>query len=170
MGRRSKIITELPPGVRTDLEKRLSEGHFPSYKKLAEWLHEKGYVISQESIRRFDTDFQRSVEQIKLATKEAEAFVDAIPDDGSSLADVTIRLVQTKIYELLKVAEDGEMVELAAAAKAIATSARAGVEIRTERRRALKEAAAAADSVGKKHGLSSGCVAELRKAIEGVSA
>ena len=169
MSRRSTVRTLLPEKVRAELDRRLIRGDFGSHGELREWLLESGFEISRSALHRYGSVMEKRIEQIRIATVQAEALVSAAPDDTWAVADATLRLVQEKIFELMLAAEDGDLGQLSSAARALAAVSRAGTSIRQDRRRALKEAAEAAGKAAKKQGLSENGAAAIRAAVEGAS-
>lgn len=166
MPRRSGVLT-LPREVRERLDALLIERGFGGYSELADWLAEQGHPLSRSAIHRYGSEFERRIEQIHAATVQAEALIKAAPDDTMALSDASIRLVQQRVFELLVDADEGDIDAMAKAARALIEAARAGTTVRQERRRALAEAADAAETTGRKAGLSKETIAELRRAIEG---
>jgi hypothetical protein len=91
----------LPEEVRRELEKRLIRGGFAGYVALAEWLGEQGFEISKSSVHRYGKKFEDRLQALKVATDQAKAIAEASEDDAGELNDAIIRLVQTKMFELL---------------------------------------------------------------------
>lgn len=169
MPSRSKVF-DLPKDVRKSLDARLIEGGFRNYRDLADWLAKNGFTIGKSSLQRYGANLEERLDALQMATEQAEALVKASPDDAGALADAALRMIQEQIFSALLAAGEGDLKKLAAVARAIAETARAGTMIRAERRRALEAAAAAATGVAEKAGLSPATVAKLRAAIEGAPA
>ncbi len=168
MPRRSKVLT-LPAEVRKRLEALIVERGFGDYAGLADWLHAQGYDVGRMSVQRHGAKLERRIEALRLATEQAEALVAAAPDDAGAVADASLRMAQERIFELLLAADEGDLKELSAAAKALAETARASLAVRAERRKALSEAAERAGQAAKQAGLSSGTADAIRAAIEGAA-
>lgn len=166
MPARSKIAV-LPEDVRAELDQRLIANGFGGLADLSEWLSDQGYEISKTSVQRHSSQLEARIEQVRNATIMAEALVEASGDETSAMADSSLRLIQSKIHDVLMKAETGDVKELSAAARAMAEVARAGLAVRQERRKVLREAANAAGTAARRAGLSSGTAAEIRAAIEG---
>ena len=166
MPRRSKVMA-LPAEVRRRLEQLLIERGFSGYSELADWLTEQGHPISHAAVHRHGAELERRIEQVKVATEAAEAFVAAVPDDTGAMADAGLRLAQERIFQVFLAAEGGNLKELAAAGRALAEMSRAGTAIRQERRKALSEAAGRAGKEMRRQGLSREGAAAIRKAIQG---
>lgn len=165
---RPKVLA-LPEGVRKELDARLIAQGFGGYVELSEWLAQQGYAIGKSALHQHGAQLERRIEQVRLATEQAEALVAAAPDDAGAVADGSLRLVQERIFQLMLDAEKGDLKELAAAARALAEVARAGISVRTERRKVLAEASEAAGEIAKKAGLSDDTAAAIRAAIEGTA-
>ena len=91
----------------------------------------------------------------------------ASPDDGSAMAEASLRLIQYHIFELILAAESDDLKELAAVSRALVEVVKASSSIRHERRRVLDEVADAAKDAARQKGLSADAVAAIREAIEG---
>ena len=143
MPARSKIQS-LPADVRQELDRRLIASGFGGHEDLAEWLAGQGFEISRSSVQRYSSPLERRIEQVRLATQSAESLVEASGDDQGALADASLRLIQQRIYEVMIASEDEDLRSLSNAARALADTARAGTQVRQERRKVLKEAAEAA--------------------------
>jgi hypothetical protein len=98
---RSKVEL-LPEEIRQELEQRLIKGGFSGYVGLAEWLNSLGYEITKSSVHRYSKNkFEDRLWAMKIATDQAKAIAEASADDAGELNDAIIRLVQTKMFELL---------------------------------------------------------------------
>ncbi|MCY4548139.1 MAG: DUF3486 family protein [Defluviicoccus sp.] len=167
MPARSKVMA-LPREVRERLDRLLIERGFSGYAQLAEWLAEQGHPMSHAAVHRYGSALERRIEQVRLSTEMAQTLVAATPDDSNAMADAALRIAQDRMFSLLLAAEGGDLKQIAAAARAIAETARAGTAIRADRRRALSEAAEAADGAARRAGLSTDTAAAIRAAIEGL--
>ena len=152
-------VRQLPLEIRQELDRRLIAGGFSGYRELATWLQSQGHKIGRMAVHRHGEALERRIEKIRLATEHAEALVEASGDESGTLADASLRMIQTRFFELLVRAEsgaEGSLKELSAAARALAEAARAGQSIRAERRKALKEAADEAVRAAKRHSEAAG--------------
>ena len=165
MPARAKILT-LPKDVQQKLNEFIIERGYSGYGLIAAWLAEQGHEISTATVARHGQQMKRRLAMISQATNEAEAIVAALPDDTSAMADVSIRLVQERIFQVLMASEEGNLKELSKAALAVATTARAAGGVRIERRKILAEAAKRGGAQARKAGLSPDAVAAIRAAIE----
>lgn len=129
----------LPRDVRTRLDAALIDRGFTGYAELADWLTSEGHPVGRSAIHQYGRRMERRLDQIRLATEQAEALVAAAPDDQGALADASIRLVQERIFDVMLAAEDNDLKSLAATARSLAETARASVTVRQERRKVLEE-------------------------------
>lgn len=169
MPRRSKVMA-LPAALRRDLEALMAARGFGDYRALADWLRRQGHDLSHAALHRHGRALERRIEQVRLATEQAEALVAAAPDDAGVVSDAALRQVQARIFEMMLAAEGGELRDLAATARALADTARASLAVRQDRRKILIEAAAAGEAEARKQGLSADTAAAIRAAIQGATA
>ena len=94
-------VETLPAEIKFALEKKLIQGGFADYTGLAEWLNEQGFEISRSSVHRYGKKFEDRLSALKIATDQAKAIAEASEDDAGALNDAIIRLVQTKMFDLL---------------------------------------------------------------------
>lgn len=80
MTRRHKAML-LPPDLRKELDRLLIANSFTGYRELSKWLAEQGYRISAAGLTRYAERFEQRLEQVKLATAQARAIIEASPDD-----------------------------------------------------------------------------------------
>ncbi len=166
MPRRRKTAL-LPAELRRELDRRLIDGAFSGYGAMADWLAERGHAVGKSALHEYGQQLERRIEQVRLATEQAEALVAASPDDAGAVADASLRMVQQRIFDLMLAADEGALKDLAAAARALAETARAGTAVRAERRKALADAASAAGAEARKRGISAETEAAIRAAIQG---
>lgn len=128
MPSRSKVVS-LPQDVKDWLDKYLVDSNFSGYEALSEALAEKGYQISKSSLHRYGSNFEKSLEAIKLSTEMAKAVVEACPDDENQFGEALTRLVQQKSFEVLtKMEISPEDVKLADLGRMVASVNRSAVE------------------------------------------
>ena len=163
---RSRLVYDLPPDLRRELDVRIVESGFARYAEHREWLSRRGHAVSESSLQRYGAQL-RQLDRILLATREATALVDSTADEGQ-LADATVRLAQVALYELMQALDAGDPKAVAAAARAVADLARASRSLRDERRRAIIDAARKADDAARAGGVSQSVAQAIRQAIEGL--
>lgn len=158
-------IQKLPEDLRRELDRRLIANGFGGHAELADWLAEQGWEISRSAVQRHSAPLERSIEQIRRATQAAESLVDASGDDGGAVSDATLRLVQQRMFDLLRATEDDDPKALAAVARSVADTSRAAAAIRQDRRKLRQEFAAQAETEARRAGISNDTAAALRRAL-----
>lgn len=109
---RSKVH-QLPPEVKAWLDQALVESNFSDYELLEKELSHRGYQIGKSSINRYGQEFEEKLAAIRIATEQARAITDAIPDDAGAMNDALIRLVQQKAFDtLVKMEENAPIKEI----------------------------------------------------------
>lgn len=166
MPRRSKVA-QLPEEVRKDLDRRLIASGFCGYVALSELLAEQGYSIGKSALAVHGSQLERRIEYLRLSTEQAQALVAAAPDETGALTEASLRQVQALMFDLLMASETDDPKELASIARAMSETARASTAIQAERRKARAEAAADANKIMRKRGISDDTAAAIRAAIEG---
>jgi len=106
MAPRSKI-TRLPKEVKEWLDKALVDGDFSGYELLSEDLKARGFDLSKSAIHRYGQEFESRLAALKMATQQAKAISDSVPDDEGAMNDALIRLVQQKAFDMLLKMEEG---------------------------------------------------------------
>lgn len=166
MPQRSKVAL-LPREVRKELDRQLINSAFSGYVELSQWLAREGYAIGKSALHVHGSRLERRIEMLRISTEQAQALVAAVPDDEGAVADASIRMAQERLFELLLATEEGDPKLIVAAGRALTEMARANTSIRAERRKARAEAAAAANKVMSKRGISAETAAAIRAAIAG---
>ena len=179
MAPRSKVHS-LPPELKEWLDAELVRRGFGDYVQLAADLKARGADVSKSSLQRYGSPFEQRMAQLKMASEQARALVDAAPDDEDKLGSAVVRMTQEKIFTLLMDLEiDAKDVDVnklfknaAEIGKASVTHKRFSMEARAAieaeaRRKALEDASATAAATAKQQGLSDAGVDALRKAIAG---
>ena len=179
MPRRNKVHT-LPPELKEWLDAELIKRGFGDYVQLALDLKARGADVSKSALQRYGSPFEQRLAQLKMASEQARALVDAAPDEEDKLGAAVVRMTQEKIFSLLMQLEiDPEDVDVnklfknaaeigkaSVLQKRFSIEARAAIEAEA-RRKALEDASATAATAGKQHGLSVDGVKALRAAIMG---
>lgn len=138
MAKRSKI-DGLPEGVRRWLERALTEKGFAGYEELEVLMRDKGYAISKSAIHRYGQKIERRFAAIKASTEAARLLTEGAADDQDTRSEAVIALVQTEMFEAILNMQEASEDEipaadrigmLSAAAKNIATLARASVTLK----------------------------------------
>lgn len=171
---RSKV-EKLPAAVKAWLDNALIEGNFSGYELLEAELKARGFDIGKSSLHRYGQEFEDKLAAIRIATEQAKAITDAIPDDAGAMNDALIRLVQQKAFDVLVKMEEGASIKdigLMVARLSNATvkqkqwQTEIAASIRAEERAKAAEEATTAAKAG---GASPETIAVIRKAL-GISA
>lgn len=107
---RSKV-EKLPAAVKAWLDNALIEGNFSGYELLEAELKARGFDIGKSSLHRYGQEFEDKLAAIRIATEQAKAITDAIPDDAGAMNDALIRLVQQKAFDTLVNLEEGASIK-----------------------------------------------------------
>lgn len=175
MAPRSKVHT-LPASLKEWLDAEMMRRNFANYEQLAQDLKARGADVSKSALHRYGSAFECRMAQLKMASEQARALVDAAPDDEDKLGSAVVRMTQEKIFGLLMELEvDPKDVDInklfrnaAEIGKTSVAMKRFSLEARAEiRRQALQEASEQAATAAKKQGLSATGVEALREAIMG---
>jgi hypothetical protein len=170
MAPRSKI-SKLPQEVKDWLNGALLENQFGEYDMLSKEMKILGYDISKSAIHRYGQEFEDKLFAIKIATEQARAITDAIPDDAGVMNDALIRLVQQKAFDTLVKMEEGANIKDIGLMVARLSSATVGQKRFSEEVRSRAAAAAdTVDAIAKKGGLSADAMDAIRRRILGISA
>lgn len=170
MGPRSKVAC-LPKAVKEWIDKALVEGNFAEYELLSSELRAQGHDISKSSLHRYGTQFEKRMAAIKIATEQAKAIGDAVPDDENAMGDALIRMIQEKTFSMLmKLEEDPKIgfAKLAGIAIDSGFSSTNVKEFRNKVKSRAKETATEVAATVKQAGLSDEAVAEIKRKILGI--
>ncbi|WP_290889416.1 phage protein Gp27 family protein [Arenimonas sp.] len=178
MARRSSIKA-LPDDARQFVDRVLLDNQFGGYEALAAALAERGYSVSKSSLHRYGSALEARLQAVKDATEGARALAASVKDDAGDLPAAVLALVQTELFQVLidlrqadATDDPAERVKLLAkAGKAITESTRASVAQKkwmVEVRARAESAAAKAESLARKGGLSESAAAQIRAAILGI--
>jgi Protein of unknown function (DUF3486) len=129
VGQRSKVMG-LEPEVREAFEAKLIGSHFSGYVELQDWLRSLGYDISKSALHRYGSRLEEQIANLRIATNEAKALVEASPDSESSMARGLMRLYQEKLWVALREMQlDPEEVDINKIGKLLAPLVRADVHL-----------------------------------------
>lgn len=168
---RSKAET-MPPAVKAWLDQALIASNFSGYDQLAAECKKRGVDISRSSLGRYGAQFEKSMTALKIATEQAQAIAEAVPDGENAMADALLRLVQEKAFSSLMEMENAGKISLDKLAKIATDTAFAGnavKEFRSKVKTKAAEAAKAVSSIAKQAGLTSDQVAEIKRKILGIA-
>jgi hypothetical protein len=95
-------VAALPADLRAEIERRMSENGYGDYGKMAEWVRQQGYHISDDSLWRNGKGVQRRLELAQMAVRQASAIARMGGDKGlpmAALKTVVEQKVLTKLIE-----------------------------------------------------------------------
>ena len=177
MPRRSKVLA-LPPELKEWLDAELVKRGFGDYVQLAADLKARGAEVSKSALQRYGSPFEQRLAQLKMASEQAKALVDAAPDEEDKLGAAVVRLTQEKIFSVLMELDinpqDIDVNKLfknaAEIGKASVTQKRLSLEVRAAledaaRKKLLEEQKAKLDAMPVKAGVTSDTLAEIRRAL-----
>jgi len=104
MPSRSKVAM-LPKNLRDELERRIVERAFSGYEELAGWLQQQGYQIAEDSVQRYGIRLFQKMESLKHSVLQAQAIAHQAPEDRDSIVDITIDLLNERVFTSLMEAE-----------------------------------------------------------------
>lgn len=169
-------IRRLPPELRAELDRLLADGRH-TIRDVTAHLQKLGADVSKSAVHRYSQDFERVAKDIRLAREMATAIsseLEQMPDgDAGRLAIESIQTLLLRARIQLGDQEELSMKELAdlsRAAKDLSSALKANVDVELKiRARAAKEAADAAEEVGRAEGLTSTTVDAIRERILGIA-
>lgn len=177
MAPRSKVHT-LPPELKEWLDNELIARGFGDYVQLAADLKARGADISKSALHRYGSPFEQRMAQLKMASEQARALVDAAPDEEDKLGAAVVRMTQEKIFNLLMELEvDPDKVDVnklfknaAEIGKASVTHKRFSMEARAAieadaRRKLLDEQKAKLEEMGHQAGVTPETKQAIREAL-----
>jgi Bacteriophage Mu, Gp27 len=94
-------IKQLPPDLKEELDKLLSQGTFVSCRQLAKWLGDNGFEISHAAIHKYGQKFERRLDAVRMATEQARIVCEQFKGDDTQMQTALLRLVQTRLFEVL---------------------------------------------------------------------
>lgn len=106
MPARSKI-TQLPPEIKAEFDRKLIERGFSDYDGIVGWLNARlaasgcEVSVSRSAAARYGQGFENKIAAIKIATEQAKAITDAVGDDAGKMGNALISLVQEKAFDVL---------------------------------------------------------------------
>ena len=170
MAPRSKI-SKLPAQIKAWLDAALADNNCSEYEWLSTELKTRGFDISKSAIHRYGQEFEDKLFAIKIATEQAKAITDAIPDDAGAMNDALIRLVQQKAFDTLVKMEEGASIKdiglmVARLSNATVKQKQFAEEVRAK----AVVAADAVEAIGKKGGLTADALDTIRRGILGIAA
>jgi hypothetical protein len=99
-------IKRMPLDLKQELDKLLSDGTFHSCRQLAKWLGDNGFEISHAAIHKYGQKFERKLDAVRMATEQARIVCEQFKDDDVQMQSALMRLVQTRLFEVLTAANE----------------------------------------------------------------
>jgi hypothetical protein len=99
-------MKRMPRDLKRQLDALISDGTFHSSHELAKWLGDNGFEISARTINRYGQNFERRLDAIRMATAQARIVCEQFKDDDTQMQTALLRLVQTRLFEVLSVANE----------------------------------------------------------------
>jgi hypothetical protein len=102
-------IKKLPPDLKAELDRMFTEGTLHSCRQLSKWLGDNGFEISHAAIHKYGQKFERRLDAIRLATEQARIVCERFKDDDDEqMHGALMRMVQTRLFEVLGSANERE--------------------------------------------------------------
>ncbi len=101
-------IKRMPRDLKDQLDKFLSEGTMHTSLQLQKWLVNNGFEISHRCIDDYRHKFERKLDSVRLATEQARIVCEQFKNDDTQMQSALMRLVQTRLFEILVVAKEKE--------------------------------------------------------------
>lgn len=180
MAPRSKVHS-LPPELKEWLDAELVRRGFGDYVQLAADLKARGADVSKSALQRYGSPFEQRMAQLKMASEQARALVDAAPDEEDKLGSAVVRMTQEKIFNLLMELDikadnvdvnklfknAAEIGKASVAHKRFSMEARAALK-EEARRELLEEQRAKLDALGQSGEVDQATLAKVIKAAYGL--
>jgi hypothetical protein len=101
-------IKRMPRDLKAQLDKFLGEGEMHTSLQLRKWLRDNGFEISHRGIDDYRHRFERQLDSVRLATEQARMVCEQFKGDDAQMQAALMRLVQTRLFEILVVAKEKE--------------------------------------------------------------
>lgn len=164
----SRMIDELPPEVRREVDRLLVEGNV-TYDDIKEYLAKKGYDISRSGIGRYGKGFLASYQKLRILEDQARTLVSEA-GDGMVLEEAVSKLFAQKLVEA-QLVEDFDVLEHGRLIGDFAKLQSSTVQRERFKRELKEKVEKTAESVVKtarQGGLSEEKAEEIRKKILGI--
>lgn len=174
---RRSLVEQLPQEVRQWLEGELLRRGFADYLAVTDELNAKleeaGHElrVSKSSLQRWGVQFADKLEALRRTTEMGKVIARDIGDDEGAVNEAVIRLVQDRLFTTVMENELGAKA-LGTIAHAVADLSRSAVvqkKYAAEVRSKATAAAASAERIARKGGLSADMIQELKREILGIA-
>jgi hypothetical protein len=99
-------IRRMPKDLKKQLDSMLHAGTMHTSLQLSKWLGDNGFEISRQCIDEYRHKFERRLDAVRLATQQARLVCKQFKDDDMQMQSALMRLVQTRLFEVLVVAKE----------------------------------------------------------------
>jgi uncharacterized protein YPO0396 len=175
---RSKV-EQLSADLKKWLDSKLVASGFAGYELLEVEINKRlkaagaDFRIGKSSLHRYGSSFEDRLKTLRVVSEQAQAVIDASPDEEDAVNQALVRLTQEKLFNILMTVEtEPEKINLPKLTKAIADLSRASISTKKYSAEVRARAAAAADDVAtavKKAGLSAEAADQIRRQILGIA-
>jgi hypothetical protein len=101
-------IKRMARDLKEQLDALLREGTMHTSLQLQKWLADNGFEISRRCIDDYRHNFERQLDSVRLATEQARMVCEQFKGDDAQMQGALMRLVQTRLFEILVVAKEKE--------------------------------------------------------------
>ena len=98
----------MPKDLKQQLDQLLCTGKVHTSMALKKWLAANGFEISSRCISQYRHKFESQLQSVRLATAQAREVCKQFKDDDEQMQTALMRLVQTRLFEILAVANEQE--------------------------------------------------------------
>ena len=174
-GGRVSSVKKLPPETKAWLDQELVRRHFTGYVELAELLAQQGYEISKSALGRYGKRFKAEQSRLKESIEIAKAFTEVVGDDGAAMNQTLTTLAQQELISIVREGRYDDQIKLPALVQAIAQLNRSDINTRkfqieqAARRKALEDAAGAAEKSLTSQGASKEAIDTIKREIMGIA-
>ena len=101
-------IRRMPRDLKQQLDAMLTEGIMHTSLQLQKWLADNEFEISRRGIDDYRHNFERQLDSVRLASEQARIVCEQFKGDDAQMQAALMRLVQTRLFEILVVAKQKE--------------------------------------------------------------
>jgi len=101
-------IKRMDRDLKDQLDALLRLGTMHTSLQLQKWLADNGFEISRRCIDDYRHNFERQLDSVRLATEQARMVCEQFKGDDAQMQGALLRLVQTRLFEILVVAKEEE--------------------------------------------------------------
>jgi hypothetical protein len=101
-------IRRMPRDLKNKLDHLLNEGAMHTSLQLQKWLADNDFELSRRCIDDYRHKFERQLDSVRLATEQARIVCEQFKGDDVQMQGALMRLVQTRLFEILMVAKEEE--------------------------------------------------------------